>query len=453
MKKMMALLLATIVYKGNSVQAQLTIGTATHIKSNNDSYLVLDNLGLTHNAGTIEPVLKFAGSMDVFINSTGTPVFGRLMLAKSNGAAVKLLQPVEISEYIYFHSGLLDLNGHDINLQSSASLQNESENGRINSAAGGMVVINAQLNAPVAANPGNLGAVITSAANLGTVRIARGHVPFRMDAGNHYSIARYFTITPANNQNLNATLRLYYQDAELNGRTEGLLGIWRSDNGGSSFQPLEFTGRSTGENYVEQAGIHSFAIHTLFDAQAILPVTNLQFAARRISNDVVKLDWKTTQESNNRGFYLERRCEHETSFTQIGFIPSLAVNGNSTNPLGYSRNDYNNYTGNTYYRLKQEDLAGQQALSAVRMVTGDNSKTVVLKAWPIPAQGYFFVSIEGIEKDLLLIYDAAGKLQRQLPVSGYTQHQVSGLPAGMYVLRLASQKDIQQRVMTVRGRR
>jgi hypothetical protein len=447
MKKILPPFLVSLLFISNNTNAQLTIGAGTQVKGDNNSYIVLYNLDMVHNGAAFEPVLKFTGNNNVHINSDVAPVFSRIMLAKVIGTKVSLQKKIEVSQYINFSSGTLDLNGHDIELQSTALLQNESVNSYINSTAGGVITIDAVLNAPVAANPGNLGAMITSTANMGNVKIARGHAPRLMNASNQYSIARFYTVTPVNNQNLNATLRIYYMDHELNGRPEDLLGIWRSDNGGNSFQSLELTGRSTGLNYVEKTGIPSLAMHTLFDAQAILPVTNWQFTAKRINSDVVKLDWSTTQESNNHGFHIERKREQDAAFSTIGFAPSLAPNGNSSNLLNYTRNDNNNYTGKTYYRLKQEDLDGQFAVSAIRMVTGENSKTVVLKAWPIPAQGHFFVSVEGIEKDMLLVYDASGKLQQQSPVSGHTQHQVDHLPAGTYILRLASQKDIQQRVI------
>jgi hypothetical protein len=72
-------------------------------------------------------------------------------------------------------------------------------------------------------NPGNLGAFITSAANVGVVTIRRGHVS-QSGAGLASSINRYYSITAENNTNLNATLRLKYFDAELNGQNRSRTG-------------------------------------------------------------------------------------------------------------------------------------------------------------------------------------------------------------------------------------
>lgn len=445
MNKSLASLLAAMLLLDNTLPAQLSIGAGTSIKSDNNSFIVLNDLGIAHNAATVEPIIKLAGNANVTITGSGSPVFNKLELAKENNAQITLQNSFQVAQSILFNGGLLNLGNNNINLQTGAQLLNESNNSRITSTAGGLVIINTVLTAPAAVSPGNLGITITSAANLGNVQIARGHNTFPINGNN--SIARYYAITPSNNQQLNATLRFYYQDAELNGRPEDILGFWTSDNSGSSFQPIQYSGRSSGLNYVEKSGLDHLSMVTLFDANSILPVTELSFTAQRLTPSLVKLDWKTTTELNNKGFHIERKLEQEAGFTSLGFVPSLAPGGNSSQPLMYSRNDNNSATGKSYYRLKQEDLNGQAVWSAIRIVNGANSKPVTLKVWPIPAIGNFYVNVEGIEQDMLQVFDMAGKLKLQLPVQGSTQHQISQLPAGAYILRLATQKDMQQKII------
>lgn len=445
MNKSIPSLLAAVLLLGHNLPAQLSIGPGTSIKSDNNSFIVLNDLGIAHNATVVEPVIKFTGNANVTISGSGSPLFNKLELAKSNNAQVMLLNGLQVAQSISFNGGLLNLGTNNINLQNGAQLLNESENSRISSTSVGLVIINAVLNAPAAATPGNLGIAITSASNLGNVQIARGHKTFPINGSN--SITRYYTITPSNNQQLNATLRFYYRDAELNGRPEDILGFWTSDNGGSSFQPMLYSGRSTGLNYVEKSGLDHLSMVTLFDANSILPVTELSFTAQRVNASQVKLDWKTATEHDNKGFYIERKLEQEAGFSSLGFVASLAPGGNSSQPLTYSRNDNNNTTGKSYYRLKQEDLNGQAVWSAIRIVNGANSKPVALKVWPIPVVGNFYVNVEGIDKDMLMVFDMAGKLKLQLPVQGNTQHQITQLPAGAYILRLATQKDMQQKII------
>ena len=90
-----------------------------------------------------------------------------------------------------------------------------------------------------------------------------------------------------------------------------------------------------------------------------LPITGLEFYAKRISNTQVQLDWKTLQEINNKGFHIERKKENENSFADMGFVSSNANGGNSNFPLQYQKLDNNNFSGITYYRLKQEDIDGR----------------------------------------------------------------------------------------------
>ena len=81
------------------------------------------------------------------------------------------------------------------------------------------------------------------------------------------------------------------------------------------------------------------------------------------------------------------------------------------------------------------------------MVNGDATNAITLTAWPIPSAGNFTVSVEGIEKDVLLIYDMAGKLIRQQNISSSMQQKIYGLTPGTYILRLAGQKGIQQKMI------
>ncbi|MFT3825441.1 MAG: T9SS type A sorting domain-containing protein [Chitinophagaceae bacterium] len=449
MNKLSFLLLLSLL-TAYVTKAQLVIGTGTKIKGDNSSLIVVNNLDVVNNSAStiIDPVVKFTGSSTINISGSATPVFSKIELRKNAGTIISLQQHIEIDQSINFSGGIIELNGKNISLNTSALLLNESENSRITGTTGGEVIINTVLSAPTAINPGNLGAIITTAASPGKIKISRSHQPVLI-SGNNYSINRVFTFTTLNNKNLNATLRIQYFDAELNNRNEDVLGLWSSDNNGANFAPQGFSGRSSGQNYIEKSGISSLTMHTLFDAPAdgTLPITGLQFTAKRISSNQVRLEWKTVQEFNNLGFGIERKLENEHDFSTIGFVQSLATGGYSNQPLSYATTDVNNYNGKTYYRLKQQDIDGQFSYSVVRMITADNGNAVTLKAWPIPARGGFYVKADGIEKDILQFFDISGKLVHQLNIAGNTQQQVNQLSAGIYIMRLASQKDVQQKIV------
>ncbi|QNA45262.1 T9SS type A sorting domain-containing protein [Lacibacter sediminis] len=181
--------------------------------------------------------------------------------------------------------------------------------------------------------------------------------------------------------------------------------------------------------------------------QGPLPVLGLEFNAKRINNSKVQLDWKTVQEINNKGFYVERKKETDVNFTQVHFVKSAAPNGNSSLPLNYSHIDMNSLKGKTYYRLKQEDLDGKFMFSIVRMVNGGNGKTTSLKVWPIPSTGPVNISAEGIENDAILVFDYNGRLIKQLTITAKSPVQLTGLAPGTYIVKLSSETELYQKII------
>jgi len=188
-------------------------------------------------------------------------VFHNLSVNRSAGD-VSLGKSISMGGNLVFSAGLLDLSGYNITLnQPGGTLSGENENSRIFSSTTGEVQTTLDLNAPNQANPGNLGAVVSTAANLGTTLIRRGHQP---PAGVcNTGIKRYYVIQPNNNTALNATLRFYYFDAELNGIVENDLTLYRSDDGGVTWTDAGFDARNAAENWVEKSGIASFSMWTL----------------------------------------------------------------------------------------------------------------------------------------------------------------------------------------------
>ena len=79
-----------------------------------------------------------------------------------------------------------------------------------------------------------------------------------MDSG----IYRYYDIQPANNANLNATLRFNYFNTELNGINESALQLFNSMNNTNWFN-LSFTSKDATTNFVEKSGINLFSRFTL----------------------------------------------------------------------------------------------------------------------------------------------------------------------------------------------
>lgn len=201
---------------------------------------------------------------------------------------------------------------------------------------------------------------------------------------------------------------------------------------------------SSANNKLTQGILQPFSI----SIGGALPITGLEFYAKRLNNFQVQLDWKTLNEINNKGFYIERKKENESNFTSVGFVNSNTSDGNSNFPLDYQKLDNNNFNNITYYRLRQEDISGRSSYSVVRTVKGDAAKQLNMQVWPVPAVGFFNVSVNGLSKpDLIQVIDMNGRMVKQFTLQNQTQQQVSGLPAGTYFVKLGSDNTVMQKVI------
>jgi len=129
------------------------------------------------------------------------------------------------------------------------------------------------LTAPSAVNVGNLGAVITSSADLGSTVIKRG---FTADSVNSkLSVSRWYMITPTTNTGLNATLVFNYDESELNGLSEERLLLYSSADTGKTW--VERGGiRDVANNKITLTGIDAFSMWTAGSNIPPLPFTMLK---------------------------------------------------------------------------------------------------------------------------------------------------------------------------------
>jgi hypothetical protein len=88
-----------------------------------------------------------------------------------------------------------------------------------------------------------------------------------------------------------------------------------------------------------------------------LPVQLSSFTATRTTNGGVVLNWSTATETNNLGYFVERRRNSEQRFLLLpwSFVPG---HGTTLEPHYYSFTDSSAPAGNLYYRLRQVDLDG-----------------------------------------------------------------------------------------------
>lgn len=204
-----------------------------------------------------------------------------------------------------------------------------------------------------------------------------------------------------------------------------------------------FSSTITNNNIITQG-----LLQPLSASQSPLPVTGLQFTAKRNNASQVSLNWSTLQEINNSGFYVERKKADEADFTPLTFIPSKAIGGNSASPLSYAYTDMNEYAGKTYYRLRQVDIDQKFTYSPVRIVEGITEKSVILKAWPVPVIDNLNVKVSGIDKtEQLQVIDMQGKLVKRYSVTNVQTIIINGLPSGTYIIRLNKDTPVTEKIV------
>jgi hypothetical protein len=392
----------------------------------NNSSLTVQNGKLTNNgtlsatAGTVV-VKGNASTANSAIDGTGTSSFNHLTVNKSSNNA-QLGQNISVSGYLTLSSGGLELAAGNVDFGTTGSLQSETETNRVQGTGGYLRAV-ATLNAPSSANPANLGAQISSAANFGSTEIKRSHQIFTVVGS---SIARGYDIQPTTNTGLNATLRAHYFDAEINGNNESTMVLWRStDNGATWTAQTTATSRDIAANWVEKTGIDAFSSWTTANPGA-LPIELLSFTGKN-KGSYNLLEWATASEVNNTGFEIERSRE-AISFEKIGFVTSKSSEANT-----YTFKDENLEKGVLYYRLKQIDTDGKYSYSPVISIRTKGTETIFI--YPNPNKdGIFRIDGKIIADQKMTVLNAVGQ---EVEGSIYqNQIDLRNLPAGIYFLNL-----------------
>ncbi|MGB4844131.1 MAG: T9SS type A sorting domain-containing protein [Ferruginibacter sp.] len=392
------------------LNAQLYVNTGAEIKLTSGALLTINDIDLVNN-GTFNQTtgtVRFTGNTNTNISGTQTPVFNILEMAKGTNNRVLLQRTVNVGNQINFVSGILDLNNNNILLSANAFLNSEDETSRITGTTGGYVEITSTLNAPTIANPGNLGATITSTANMGSTIIRRGHKSQTNASGGGNSTFRYYDILPANNTSLNATLNFKYFDAELNGLQENILTLWKSLNT-TIWADQGFDRKSIITNYVEKWNISDFSRWTLSTPGNPLPVLFTLFNVKCNNSNVV-VSWKTAQERNSSHFQLQRSTGG-SNWTVIATIPAA---GFSNTERSYTFTDSNPVMGISFYRVIEFDNDGKEHHTAV-LKNDCGNQTDDFKVWPNPVQQDLYVNIHTISGSQLSLklFDSKGALVKE----------------------------------------
>jgi hypothetical protein len=180
-----------------------------------------------------------------------------------------------------------------------------------------------------------------------------------------------------------------------------------------------------------------------FAPDALLPVSLLNFYGDVNGNKNV-LHWSTASEQNNTGFEVQRSNDGY-NFKKVGFVNTMASNGNADTKLSYYYIDNNFSTSINYYRLKQIDRDGKLFYSSIVELRKDNHLKNI-SVFPNPAKDLLHVKLYsmGNGKRTLLLNDINGKILRRNVIfinnnETTVDINISELNTGTYFLKIISE--------------
>ncbi|HEX2630193.1 MAG TPA: T9SS type A sorting domain-containing protein, partial [Chitinophagaceae bacterium] len=140
-----------------------------------------------------------------------------------------------------------------------------------------------------------------------------------------------------------------------------------------------------------------------------LSVNLISFTAKAVSKDHVRLDWKTTEEANFKGYEIYRSSNNNT-WNLIGEVTATGNNISGIN--AYSFNDVRPLKGKSFYRIKMISNDSKFRNSETRSVTIEDAIEDIV-VYPNPAtDGKAFISVNSnvAAPAKLSIIDAGGRM-------------------------------------------
>ncbi len=156
-----------------------------------------------------------------------------------------------------------------------------------------------------------------------------------------------------------------------------------------------------------------------------LPVTLLWYNARPENGKAV-LQWKTSQELNNKQFIIERAVSTAaTNYKQVGSVAAT----NAPNGSVYNFTDDPGLKGIFLYRLTQEDIDGTRKIQGIRSVnlSGKNSWTLqdIGNYWQLTCTQPFTYRLIDMQGRVLKLSNGKGSVSIDKPIA-----------PGVYLLQL-----------------
>jgi hypothetical protein len=169
----------------------------------------------------------------------------------------------------------------------------------------------------------------------------------------------------------------------------------------------------------------------------VLPII-LEYFQAELNNNEVELTWKTTAESNNDFFTIER-SNNGIDFTVVTTIEGA---GNSSESHFYSYTDANILNGISYYRLRQTDFDGKFEYFDIVSINRASKTESNVDVYPNPNDGNFSVSRNSDETTPYSILDPSGRIVTNGTLNSFESNiDISNMPKGVYFLKVGAEDD------------
>ncbi len=169
-----------------------------------------------------------------------------------------------------------------------------------------------------------------------------------------------------------------------------------------------------------------------------LPVELVEFSARPINNEFIRLNWQTVSELNNKGFYIERSLD-AVNWERIDWVDGY---NNSNKIQNYEFDDYGvNPEILYYYRLYQLDYSQKYKISTIVSAKINGFDVKISNVFPNPGNNDQYLPIF-LPVDTPITISCLNALGQQIwdkKINGKTGNQnilLENVSIGMYILKI-----------------
>ena len=219
----------------------------------------------------------------------------------------------------------------------------------------------------------------------------------------------------------------------------------------------------SGNNIVDINGIRMYmnafitpAYTPACDAARLLPVKLSYFAAKKVNEQQVQLNWATTAENNTKEFIIQRSADG-VNFSEM---TKVSAKGNSSIEVKYNCYDYTPLAGRNFYRLITMDMDGLKSFSEIVLInmniTVDSKAS--LDIYPNPAKDVVTVNLNNLSiyNNSVSVTDLNGAtvIRKEAQNGSAIKLNVSQLQPGVYMVKVVGTDGTvtQGKIMVVNNR-